>query len=110
MAQLPSCVAQDCAPCVARWPPLPDLALDGRESSHFGCDTGDGTSAEGTKGRSLASRLLSKKGGKRSEKLAFGSHAQSSGRRGSSLPSFEVEEPSAGGAAYRHVHAGTLGQ
>lgn len=68
--------------------------------------TGEGSGAESSKGRSLASRLLAKKGGKHSEKLVFGSHAQSSGRRGSSLPSFEAKEPSASGTSYRYAYGG----
>ena len=55
---------------------------------------GDNQSDDGVKGRSLASRLLSKKGDKRAEQLSFGGHAQSAQRRGSSLPTFDLNETS----------------
>ncbi len=54
------------------------------------------------KGRSLASRLLSKKGDKRVEQLTFGAHAQSSQRRGGSLPTFDLDETSTPTYAGRH--------
>ena len=54
------------------------------------------------KGRSLASRLLTKKGEKRGEQLSFGGHAQSSQRgRGSSLPTFDLDETSSSAYAAR---------
>jgi len=56
--------------------------------------TGDTQSDDGMKGRSLASRLLTKKGDKRGEQLSFGGHAQSSQRRGSNLPTFDLDETS----------------
>ena len=64
-------------------------------------NAGDTQSDEGLKGRSLASRLLSKKGDKRGEELSFGGHAQSSQRRGSSLPTFDLDETSTAAYAAR---------
>ena len=63
--------------------------------------TGDTQSDDGTKGRSLASRLLTKKGDKRGEQLSFGGHAQSAQRRGSSLPTFDLDETSTSAYAAR---------
>lgn len=62
---------------------------------------GDTQSDDGMKGRSLASRLLSKKGDKRGEQLSFGGHAPSSQRRGSSLPTFDLDETSTSAYAAR---------
>ena len=63
--------------------------------------TGDTQSDDGMKGRSLASRLLTKKGDKRGEQLSFGGHAQSSQRRGSNLPTFDLDETSTSAYAAR---------
>ncbi len=63
--------------------------------------TGDAQSDDGMKGRSLASRLLTKKGDKRGEQLSFGGHAQSAQRRGSSLPTFDLDETSTSAYAAR---------
>ena len=79
-----------------------DSTLESKERPGLYFFTGDTGSTEGTKGRSLASRLLSKKGDKRADKLSFGNHAQSGQRRGSSLPIFDIEDPlPAGPSSFR---------